>query len=186
MNLILPHDDRIRLRPFQSQDTGPIYQAARESLDDLIPWMTWAHSGYQQHEMENYIRLAQKGWESGSVYAFVITDLRDETMLGTVSLNHIHPVFHFCNLGYWIRSSHRGQGLAGRAARLAARFGFEHLGLVRAEVVIAVGNRASQRVAEKMGATREGILRNRILIREDVQDAVMYSFIPADFGLNEK
>ena len=91
----------------------------------------------------------------GAYFGFATT--RDDTFLGVCSLSHIHPVYHFCNLGYWIRSSRRGQGLAGRAARLAARFAFERLNLIRVEIVIAAENTASQKAAEKIGAHREGI-----------------------------
>jgi ribosomal-protein-serine acetyltransferase len=57
------------------------------------------------------------------------------------------------------------------------------LGLIRAEVVIAVDNEASLKVAEKSGAHREGILRERVMVREQIHDAVMFSFVRADFGL---
>jgi RimJ/RimL family protein N-acetyltransferase len=103
-------------------------------------------------------------------------------MLGAASLSHIHPVYRFCNLGYWVRTTRRGQGLAARAARLAAQFAFEQVGLIRVEVVIAAGNAASLRVAEKSGARREGVLRERLLVREQIHDAVMFSFVRADFG----
>jgi RimJ/RimL family protein N-acetyltransferase len=101
-------------------------------------------------------------------------------------LSSIHPIYHFCNLGYWVRTSCHGQGIAGRAAKLTARFAFEHLGLIRVEIVIGVGNRASLRVAEKIGAHDEGILLNRMVIGRSVCDAHMYSLIPSDFGLNTR
>jgi RimJ/RimL family protein N-acetyltransferase len=41
--------------------------------------------------------------------------------------------------------------------------------------VIAAGNLASQRVAEKAGATREGILRGRLILHDVAHDAVMFS-----------
>jgi RimJ/RimL family protein N-acetyltransferase len=44
----------------------------------------------------------------------------------------------------------------------------------------ATGNKASQRVAEKAGAVREGILRNRITVHGRVLDAVVFSLIPPD------
>jgi RimJ/RimL family protein N-acetyltransferase len=68
------------------------------------------------------------------------------------------------------------------AARLAARFAFEKVRLARVEVVVAVGNEASLKVAEKIGAHREGVLRNRIVVRGKMHDAVMFSFIPQDFN----
>jgi RimJ/RimL family protein N-acetyltransferase len=82
-----------------------------------------------------------------------------------------------------VRSSCRGQGIAGRGARLAARFAFEALGLIRVEIVIATGNQASIRVAEKIGAHDEGTLLNRMAVGKSIYDAHMYSLIPSDFGL---
>ena len=64
-----------------------------------------------------------------------------------------------------------------RLTRLLAEFGFEALGLIRLELVIEPQNTASQRVAEKAGAKREGLLRNRLTINGKSRDAWMYSFI---------
>jgi len=177
-------DKIIALRRFHPRDVDALYAAARESLDDLIPWMTWAHPAYSRKDVAEYVRIVGESWDAGRYYAFAITDARDGTMLGTASLSHIHPLYHFCNLGYWIRSSRRGNGLASRAARMAARFGFEQLGLIRVEVVIAAGNEASLKAAEKSGAHREGILRDRVTVREKIYDAVMFSFIRSDFDLS--
>jgi len=98
-------------------------------------------------------------------------------------LSSLHPIYHFCNLGYWVRSACHGQGIAGRAAKLTARFAFEQLGLIRVEIVIAVGNHASLRVAQKIGAHEEGILLNRMVIGKAIHDAHMFSLLPTDFGL---
>jgi RimJ/RimL family protein N-acetyltransferase len=65
---------------------------------------------------------------------------------------------------------------------MAARFGFEQLGLQRIEIVAAVANVPSQRVAEKAGARREGILRNRLLIRGESLPAVLFSLVPEDLN----
>ena len=97
-----------------------------------------------------------------------------------VALNDINRTHNFANLGYWVRSSCTGHGIATAAARLVAKFGFQKLGLSRIEIVVALGNKASQRVAEKSGATREGIERNRHVVQDKVYDAVMFSLIPGD------
>jgi RimJ/RimL family protein N-acetyltransferase len=176
-------DKVVSLRRFHPRDVDALYAATHESLDDLHPWMSWVVPSYSRDDAKEYIRVVGETWDSGRYYAFAITDARDGTMLGTASLSHIHPVYNFCNLGYWIRSSRRGNGLAGRAARLAAKFGFEQLGLLRVEIVVAVENEASLKVAEKSGAHREGILRDRMTVRDKIHDAVMFSFIRSDFGL---
>lgn len=63
---------------------------------------------------------------------------------------------------------------------LGARFGFQELKLFRIEIVVRLDNRASLRVAEKTGAVREGILRDRLLAHGKSHDAVMFSLLPGE------
>ncbi len=177
-------DGTITLRPFQFADMPELHAAIQESLADLKPWMTWAHDGYQPREAGDFIAIVRTKWKEGQFYGFAITDAENGSLVGGCSISNIHPFFHFCNMGYWVRTGRRGQGLAGRAARLAARFAIQKLHLIRVEVVVAVGNSASLRVAEKLGAHREGVLRNRVVVGSRYYDAVMYSLVPADFQMN--
>lgn len=176
-------DDIILLRPFRFNDAEETLDAVRESLADLNSWMSWAHDDYSIQEAKEFIRVTRARWEEGSLFAFAITDAKSGSILGGCSLSHLHPVYHLCNLGYWVRTSRRGMGVAVRATKLAARYAFEKVGLIRVEIVMAIANSASWRVAEKSGAHYEGILRNRMVVGRDVYDAHMYSLVPQDFGL---
>ena len=179
-------DEIVTLRPFHMEDAQELFEAVSESLDDVKPWMSWVYDEYSLEDARSFIAIARARWEENTLYAFIITDSQTGGVLGGVSLSHLHPVYHLCNVGYWVRTSRHGEGIAGRAAKLAARFGFENAGLVRAEIVIAVGNQKSIRVAEKMGAHYEGVLLNRMVVGKSVYDAHMYSIIPQDFGLEAK
>jgi RimJ/RimL family protein N-acetyltransferase len=174
-------DEELLLRPFRLNDSPQLYCAVKESLKELKPWMSWATDGYTEMTAREYITIARARWDEHTFYAFAIT--RGDEILGACTLSSIHPIYHFCNLGYWVRTSCHGQGIAGRAARLVARFAFEHLGLIRVEIVIGVGNQASLRVAEKIGAHNEGVLLNRMVVGKSIYDAHMYSLLPSDFGL---
>src|SRR5262245_56015899 len=174
-------DTDITLRPFHIDDSVRLHEAVQESLNELKPWMSWATEEYTQLTAREYITITKARWEERTLFAFAIT--RDNEIVGGCTLSSIHPVYHFCNVGYWVRTSCHGQGIAGRAAKLAVRFGFEHLGLIRAEIVVAVGNKASMRVAEKIGAHYEGVLLNRMIVGKSIYDAHMYSLLPSDFGL---
>src|SRR5437773_976393 len=115
-------------------------------------------------------------------YSFAVLDQSSGRFLGGVGINFINRVHQFANLGYWVRTSAAGRGVATRATRLAARFGFQALGLNRIEIVAAVDNIASQRVAERAGAVREGILRHRLSINGVPHDAVLFSLVAGDLN----
>ena len=101
-------------------------------------------------------------------------------MLGCVGLNQLDPAKRSANLGYWIGEKHRGHSVATDAARQAAAFGFDEIGLARIEIATLPDNTASQRVAAKIGATREGIFPNRIVVHGAPMDAVVFSLVPRD------
>ncbi|MBA7569353.1 hypothetical protein ES708_11092 [subsurface metagenome] len=177
-------DGVVLLRPYGSGDVERLYQAARESITEMSPWMPWCHADYSIEESRAWLELRAEAWEKGTEYEFVITDAKDGSFLGGCGLNHIDYKNRIANIGYWVRTSRTKRDVASAAVRLLAQFGFKKLKLNRIEVKAAVGNKASQRVAEKIGAKREGILRNRMVVRDRVYDMVMFSLIPEDLNLS--
>lgn len=175
-------DGFVLLRPYVPEDTPRLYEAAIESQPQIYVWMEWCPPDYSIQMARAWVEARAQKWAEGSAYEFAITDARDGTYLGGCGLNRFDST-GFCNLGYWVRTSRTRQGVASSAARLVARFGFTELKLQRIEIVVAVGNIASQRAAVKTGATREGVLRNRVLkVGGGHNDAVMFSLIPQDMG----
>jgi ribosomal-protein-serine acetyltransferase len=177
---------RVALRPYQLDDAPLLFEAASESIADINPWMKWCHPGYSLEESEQWIPHCIAEREARRAFDFVVVDQDTGKFLGAVGINQINSLHQFANLGYWVRSSCAGHGIAVTATRLCAQFGFDELGLKRIEIVAAVGNRRSQRVAEKAGATREGVLRNRLKVGDVSHDAVMFSLLPNDLGLIQR
>ncbi|HEX9142703.1 MAG TPA: GNAT family protein, partial [Candidatus Binatia bacterium] len=97
--------------------------------------------------------------------------------LGGCGLNQIEEENHRANLGYWVRSSAIGRGVATAAVRQLVQWAFNNTSLVRLEVVVSTQNAASLRVAEKSGASSEGVLKKRLLLHGIWHDAVMLSFV---------
>jgi RimJ/RimL family protein N-acetyltransferase len=173
-------DGVITLRRYRAGDGPALYTAVQGSFAQLHRWLPWCHAGYSPADSEEFVRSRDAEWEKGEHFSFVITDTAENEFLGGVGLNSRNRIHNFANLGYWIRADASGRGLATRAAQLMARFGFEEVGLQRIEIVCAPGNLASQRVAEKAGARREGVLRSRMLLHGQPGDAVIFSLVPKD------
>jgi len=182
---VLLSQDSLLLRPFRDEDAGALFEAVRESIAEVSPWLPWCHENYSIEESREFISSRTRAATEVEWYSLGIFTEDSGRFLGGVGLNFINRVHQLGNLGYWVRTSAAGQGIATNAARLMARFGFAELGLHRIEILAAVPNIASQRVAEKAGAVREAVLRNRLLLGGKSQDAVMFSLIPQDLGLPE-
>lgn len=173
-------DGLVRLRPYRADDVEPMYLAARESLAEVSPWLVWCHADYGIDDSRGWVHSRERAWNASEEYSFVIVDAANGAPVGGCGLNKFDHINRRANLGYWTRTSQTGRGLATAAARLLARWGFDRVGLTRIEIVAAVGNSASQRVAVKLGAVREGILRNRCFLADGPHDALSYSLIPGD------
>jgi ribosomal-protein-serine acetyltransferase len=166
----------ITLRPYAVADALDVCQAVHESLNELMPWMPWCHPNYALQDSRTWLEGQVKAFRAGTAFEFAIVS-PDGRYLGGCGVNDIGQVNRRGNIGYWVRTSEARRGVATAAVRLAYQWAMENTNLIRLEILIAVGNRASQRVAEKAGAVREGILRNRLLLRGEAHDAVMFSLI---------
>jgi ribosomal-protein-serine acetyltransferase len=166
----------LSLRFPEPGDAGPLLEAVRESLAELKQWMSWCHPGYCEADALQWISSQPPAREAGSAFEFLIIG-DDGRILGACGINFVNAPNRFANLGYWVRTSQTGRGVAVEAVRLLASWTFEHTDLERLEIVTAVGNKASQRVAERAGALREGILRSRVCIHGSCHDAYMHSLL---------
>lgn len=175
-------DGRILLRPYRAADVEALYGAVRESIKELSPWMPWAHPDYTIDESRAFITSRDEARAEEEEYGFGVFDVQTGDYLGGVGINHIVRDYRYANLGYWVRTSCTGRGVASGAARLLARFGLEDLGLARIEIVVAVSNLASRRAAEKTGALFEGILRKRLWLHGQPHDAALYSLVAEDLS----
>ncbi|PXV60400.1 Protein N-acetyltransferase, RimJ/RimL family [Dyella jiangningensis] len=171
----------IRLRPWRADDADALFEAARESFATVSPWMPWLHAGYTRDDSAGWIAACQAGRERGDAYTFGIFDSSGR-VLGDIGLNRVDPKRGSANLGYWVRESAQGHGVATRAGRAIAAFGFQALELVRIEIVAAVDNVASRRTAETLGAHFDGISPNRTLLHGAAAPAAVYSLLPPEHG----
>jgi len=168
---------RFELRPYDISCVPELYPAAVESRKEISPWMAWLHAGYELQDLEAWADHAVAAWNVESEYEFVIYDRQDGAVLGSCGLNNINRKDMVSNLGYWVRTSRTRLGAATQAACLLKEFGLKIVGFNRVEIVVAEGNAASRRVAEKAGALYEGIQRRRVRVGDKVYDAHMYAFV---------
>ena len=172
----------VEIEPLTSKHIDAALHAAHESVEDVYPWMEWCRPGLQRSDVASMVSALEDAAAKGEAYAFAAVDSATGAFLGQLTLNRIDRANRFANLNCWVRSSKKGRGKATQASKLVCHYGVEKLGLERIGILIAEGNVTSQRVAEKLGATPEGILRNAIRLHDRQMNATQYSIIPSDLA----
>jgi ribosomal-protein-serine acetyltransferase len=174
--------EHILLRAFRLEDADAIYEAVCESKSELARWLPWCHAEYSRSDTLEFLNHRGEAFREEQEYAFAIFARASGQFVGATGINQIDLAARRANLGYWLRTSATGRGYATQATLLVARWAFAELELERIEIVAATGNIASQRVALRAGATREGIARRRLRIGDEQRDAVVFSLVPSDLA----
>ncbi|MDH0864319.1 tetratricopeptide repeat protein [Mitsuaria sp. GD03876] len=172
------HEGAFVFRPYRPEDLSEFVAGVRESEETVGRWMGFAHAGYTVEEGAAWFARCTQNLAAGTSYDLGIFDRETGAFVGGCGLNHFNVMHPLCNLGYWVRRSCEGRGVASAAVRALSRFGFGTLKIQRIEIVVAVGNEPSQAVARKAGAHYEGVLRNRLQVNGVVADAHMFSLVP--------
>ena len=167
----------IALRPWAAADAPALFDAIAESAGDLGPWSPWWHPGFSEADALVFIEgtIAARPLGEAHELAIIAGTGTDERILGSCGINEINALHGVANLGYWVRSTQTGRGIASAVVRQLAAWVFGNMDLNRLELVIATGNPASRRVAEKAGANFEGVQRQRLLLHGTTHDADMFA-----------
>ena len=146
----------------------------------------WIREAYNDPDIAEFIvgTPPPRRWASATDAEFVIADAAHAEPLGLISLRIAERDPGLAAVGFWLRPEARGRGAATVAVQLIARWAFKDLGVQRLELTTAPENAASQRVAERAGFTREGVLRGLTAATKNDgrRDSVMFSLLPADLG----
>jgi RimJ/RimL family protein N-acetyltransferase len=170
-------DDDLLLRDWQPAD-APALEPVCGDPDvcrfTSVPWT------YTPEGAGAWIARVERARGTGAVLALAIAHAGEPQALGNVNLVRFDDAAGSAALGYWLAPAARGRGLAARAARLLCRWGFEQLRLDSVELAILPENRASQRVAERLGARRQGLRRDSHEADGRRWDMLIYALAPED------
>ena len=131
-------------------------------------------------DAEAWMQTTCDMWATGAEYPLGIFDATTGAVVGGTGVNHINRAYRIGNVGYWVSSNRTRQGIARFAALQSAVLGFGELGLKRLQIVVLTHNKASQRVAEAVGAKLECEARNRLYFQGSPHSAFVYSLVPED------
>ena len=165
-------DGDLVLRPWAEGDAPTLVRECNER--EIRRWLPGIPSPYTDEHAPAFIR----GDALPGERSLAITTGGD--VVGAIGLT---PNAHGYRgrIGYWVAAPSRGRGVCTRALRMVSRWGFEKLGLQRLELITDPDNLASQRVAEKVGYRREGVLRAHLKHPDGrIRDSVMFSLLPGE------
>ena len=168
--------DELVLRPWRPADAPEVLAVCQDP--EIARWVTIPQP-FRPADADAFIETALTMWRDGTGAAFAIVDAATDRLLGAVT--RFGPDGHQATFGLWLAPEARGRGVGTRSLRLVADWTFATTAAIRLDTFIMVGNEASNRMVERAGFRREGVLRAWDLHHDGVPvDCVVFSRIRGD------
>jgi ribosomal-protein-alanine N-acetyltransferase len=169
--------DRLILRPPVESDAAAIFDGYAQD-PEVTRYLMW-RPHQTVRDTQAYLQRCTAGWQSGVELTWTLTDRADKALLGAIA---VRPDGHKANLGYVLARAAWGRGLMTEAGGALLHHAQRIERVHRVWAVCDVDNRASARVMQKIGMSREGVLRRWVVhpnISATPRDALCYSWIRA-------
>jgi RimJ/RimL family protein N-acetyltransferase len=169
----------VTLRPWSDDDAGALMHRINDP--DVALFLDLVPQPYTRADARDWFALSAEGWRTGTSATFAIHVDGIEGAVGGIGVRFLSELDEGgAEVGYWVGADVRGRGIATTATRTVTRWAFDAVPeLARLQLRADVQNAASNRVAEKAGFTREGVLRaQRFNVRMGKRvDFVMWSLL---------
>jgi RimJ/RimL family protein N-acetyltransferase len=172
---------RLVLRCWEPRDAASLKEAVDSSVEHLRPWMPWASAEPQTlREKIALLRTFRGRFDLGEDFVYGIFPSDESEVVGGTGL-HTRVGESALEIGYWIRASRVGKGLATEATAGLTRIAFELCGVDRVEIRTDPANELSRSIPLKLGFVEEATLRRRLRYPEP-RDVVVYTMFRDDLA----
>jgi RimJ/RimL family protein N-acetyltransferase/nitroimidazol reductase NimA-like FMN-containing flavoprotein (pyridoxamine 5'-phosphate oxidase superfamily) len=172
--------DHVILEPLDLSHVDDLFAVTAD--DEVYRWLPRPRPSTVD-DMAGQVREALHGFAKGTRIPYAMRSVATGRVVGSTSYYAPDEVNRSIVIGYtWLGRDHWRTGINTEAKLLMLGRAFEELGAVRVELHTDLRNVRSQQAIERLGATREGILRrNRLRHDGTWRDSALYSMTDAEW-----
>ena len=164
----------VELELLNLNHAAALLQLRNSNYEHLVQWLSWVDGMQTVEHFEDYIcRCRQRYNEKLEVPLAIVVN---GELAGRIGLNYF-DINNAAAIGYWLGKKFEGRGVITKACQAIIDYGFTERNLNRIEIKCAAGNVRSQAVPERLGFTKEGLLRQAELLKTGYVDLYIYSLL---------
>jgi ribosomal-protein-alanine N-acetyltransferase len=169
---------RLHLRTLRADDATGFFEIHADA-QAMRFWSTpaWTDFDYARRVIDR----DRDELAAGTAYRFGLFGRADGRLIGCCSLHRVDRANRRGELGYILRPSHWGRGLAHEALAAIVGFAFDALDLNRLEADLDPRNAASVNVVARLGFVFEARMRERWLVGGEASDSDIYGLLRDDW-----
>jgi ribosomal-protein-serine acetyltransferase len=165
----------IEMRQFEPRDAEAVFAVVDRNREHLRQWLPWVDHSHSAEDIRQFIVRVQAQFEAGqgpNAGVWV-----DGALAGNVGCHPINWANRSCSLGYWIDAAQQGKGAITLCCAAMLDYLFDELRLHRGEIRCGTGNTRSCAIPERLGFTREGLLRQGEWVNDRWVDLVVWGML---------
>ena len=172
-------DSEVRIRELALEDARAVFDVVTANRDHLSPFMHWMTPGYSIDSAQAFIQQAIEKRAARKSLSLGI--FRAERFIGSIGFVFFDWVAGKAEIGYWISADEEGKGIVTASARLLIDFAFRELELNRIEIRCSSENSRSAAIPQRLGFTREGLLRMAEFRNGRLHDFEIYGLLASEW-----
>ena len=161
-----------------------IFEMVDHNRNHLRVWLPFVDKMQSIEFAENFVKGTIKRNKAGIEHAFVIFE--NKQAIGRIGVYKIDHQNRIGEIGYWIVENSQGKGIITKVCKVMIDFCFNDLDLNRIEIKCATAKLRSKAIPEKLGFSKEGVIRQGELVHGEFIDLALYSLLKSDKIVNEK
>jgi ribosomal-protein-serine acetyltransferase len=165
----------IEMRQFEPRDAETVFTVVDRNREHLRQWLPWVDRTHSPEDIRQFILRVRAQFEADqgpNAGVWV-----DGAFAGNLGCHPIDWRNRNCSLGYWIDAAQQGKGVITRCCAAMLDYLFEELRLHRVEIRCGTGNTRSCAIPERLGFTREGLLRQSEWVNDRWVDLVVWGML---------
>lgn len=178
------HDANVTLLPLEKAHLP----ALRAAAADGELWRLFFTSVPTPENAENWFDIALEAQSQGKALPFTVLRNADQKIIGSTRFCNIDKNNRRLEIGYtWYAKSAQRTNINTECKRALLKHAFETLQCIAVEFRTDWFNRTSQAAIERLGAKRDGVLRNHTILPDGrIRDTVVYSILQTEWAGVEK
>lgn len=167
------------LKITEPEDAAAIFAVTDQNRDYLRTWLPWLDNTKEVTDTTAFIKKNLEHYAKHEGLQVAI--LFEDKIVGVASFNSINWSNKTTDIGYWLAKDYQGKGIMTRVVRALTGYAFNHFKVNKVEIRAAVSNKASQGVAERLGYTKEGTIRQAEILYGQYVDHVVYGMLATEW-----
>lgn len=162
----------IKLKTLKISDAETLWRLIDDNRSHLRTFLGWLDNINTVLDVKNFIRLSECTFNEKT--ALTCGLWVQGSLAGVVSLHEIDVSHGTTSIGYWLAKTYQGQGIVTCAIRALIAYAFKTYCLKVVSIRMNKANYKSQRIAQRLGLTYVGDIKNGEVLYGHTFDQFLY------------